>query len=383
MSLTESTNAQILVVEDDPAVREVVGGVLESYGYRVTSAANGQEALTALGNGRPDLILSDVRMPQLDGFGLLKAVRENPRWFNTPFVIVSGKTQTSDVRMGMTLGADDYVTKPYEPENLHRTLEVRLERARKLRRVEKRQQEFLLRTLPHELRTPLTGILGYSELMVAAADLGAGLSNEELKEYGEGIKLSGERLYSVVKNFLLWAQIEGTRSLAGGNLLQMHKEYISKSGLQSVCQTLGSAYGRLNDFRILDFDDVAISVAVPGFITIAQQLIDNAFKYSLPGQRVHVSCEITASMATLVVRDYGRGMSQEDIAKVDVFRQFNRLKNEQQGLGLGLALAASFAEVSGGSLELRPEAQGVTARLSLPRCVAIAPAAGGTALSIV
>lgn len=357
----------ILVVEDDPNVRTAVCGLLESFGYSVRVAGDGREALLELEHGTPDLILSDIRMPHMDGFGLLKAVRESPAWFNIPFVIVSGQGDSADRRMGMRLGADDYVTKPYEPSDLEAAIGVRLDRSRKLRATEVRHQDFLLKTLPHELRTPLTGIMGYSELLVAAADEGGTLTNAELREYGEGIKISGERLFKIVKSFLLWAEIEAARFRGSGGAYTMQQEQVSRSDLVSICRIIGTSYGRPSDAVVKDFEGVTVAVAVRGVSAVVGALIENAYKHSLPGQPVEVSCLITASTATLIIRDHGRGMSREQIARLGLFRQFDRARHEQQGLGLGLAVAASFAEVSKGQLELFPEERGLSARLTLPR----------------
>lgn len=373
---TPSTASSILVVEDDPHVRAVVCGLLESFGYTAAAAENGQEALAALSHGAPDLILSDIRMPGMDGFALLKAVRESAVTFNTPFVIVSAQSDTADIRMGMALGADDYVTKPYNPGDLHATLSARLERARRLQGAEQRQRDFLLRTLPHELRTPLTGIIGYSDLMVSAAKHGLDLSREELQEYGEGILVSGERLLKIVQSILLWGQIEAARGAGGAH--KVYRESILQHELAKICQTQGQLYGRPADGKVSAFPDVEVAVTVPGFITVATDLIENAYKHSLPGQSVEIACTTTATTATLTVRDHGRGMNREEIARVGLFRQFERTKHEQQGLGLGLAIAASFAEVSGGRLDLEPEDRGLSARLTLPRFAAGRPRAIAT-----
>jgi len=109
---------RVLLVEDEPDVRSVAEAILHTFGYTVTAVANGAEALDAMDEAQPDLILSDIRMPVFDGFQLLQRIRADPVWNQTPFIILSAKAESADLRMGMSLGADDYVTKPYSSREL-------------------------------------------------------------------------------------------------------------------------------------------------------------------------------------------------------------------------------------------------------------------------
>src|ERR1035438_7501386 len=111
MTMSEAP-IRVMLVEDEPDVRTVAEGILCSFGYAVTAVANGAEALEAMEVAQPDLILSDIRMPIIDGFQLLQKIRADPVWHQTPFIILSAKAESADLRMGMSLGADDYVTKP-------------------------------------------------------------------------------------------------------------------------------------------------------------------------------------------------------------------------------------------------------------------------------
>src|SRR5580658_5592446 len=136
---------RVLLVEDEPDVRYVAEAILSSFGYTVTAVANGAEALEAMGEAQPDLILSDIRMPVFDGFQLLQRIRADPVWNQTPFIILSAKAESADLRMGMSLGADDYVTKPYKPHDIRKTIEIRVQRARQVSEAIANNQRFLTR----------------------------------------------------------------------------------------------------------------------------------------------------------------------------------------------------------------------------------------------
>ncbi len=117
---------KILVIEDNQDVRENLSELLVLSGYDTVTAANGKEGVKAALRDSPDLILCDVMMPELDGYGVLRILSKNPGSLHIPFIFLTAKTELADVRRGMTLGADDYITKPYDDVSLLDTIEMRL-----------------------------------------------------------------------------------------------------------------------------------------------------------------------------------------------------------------------------------------------------------------
>jgi DNA-binding response OmpR family regulator len=124
-----ATQETVLVVEDESSVRQTISLILQEEGYRVLEATNAEAALSLLQHGSPDLILSDVMMPGMNGFAFYLRVRSNPDWSQIPFIFLTARDQKADVRFGMGLGADDYLVKPFEPEDLLIAVQVRLARA--------------------------------------------------------------------------------------------------------------------------------------------------------------------------------------------------------------------------------------------------------------
>jgi len=123
----------ILVIEDNVNVRENTSELLELAGYQVVSAENGKEGLDMAKKNNPDLILCDIMMPELDGYGVRRALENIPELAGVPFVYLSAKSEKSDFRMGMDLGADDYLTKPFTGDDLLKVVAARIKKSKQIK----------------------------------------------------------------------------------------------------------------------------------------------------------------------------------------------------------------------------------------------------------
>ena len=124
---------KILLIEDNQLIRENTAEILELANFKVYTADNGKKGVEAALENKPDLIICDIMMPVLDGYGVLHLLRKNPFMQNTPFIFLSAKTERGDLRKGMDLGADDYITKPFEATELLNAVESRLKKADSLK----------------------------------------------------------------------------------------------------------------------------------------------------------------------------------------------------------------------------------------------------------
>jgi len=119
----------ILVIDDNKDIRENTAEILELAGYKTFTAENGKKGVETALKEKPDVIVCDIMMPELDGYGVLHLLRKNPEGQNIPFIFLTPKTERSDFRKGMEMGADDYVTKPFEGIELLNAIEMRLKKA--------------------------------------------------------------------------------------------------------------------------------------------------------------------------------------------------------------------------------------------------------------
>jgi DNA-binding response OmpR family regulator len=191
----------VLVIDDDDAVRSVVVDTLTHFGFAAREAKDGKTGILMASETPPDLIICDVRMPGMDGFQTLAALRDLPETSNIPFIFLTAAQDKHNLRRGMISGADDYVTKPFTCEELLDAVTTRLARQTELKCDIYRRAERLRKDVDHllsqELARPLNGILGVAaDLMRAPATL----APDEVSANARRIQDSAARLSQLAKS---------------------------------------------------------------------------------------------------------------------------------------------------------------------------------------
>lgn len=143
MTNKENEKKRILIIEDNLEVRENLMEILELSNYEVHAAENGVLGVEAALKNTPDIILCDVMMPELDGFGVLRILSKKPQTSDVPFIFLTAKAEKTDMRKGMNLGADDYITKPFDDVELLDAIEMRLRKSERLRQIPDKSQNTL------------------------------------------------------------------------------------------------------------------------------------------------------------------------------------------------------------------------------------------------
>ena len=360
---------KILVIEDEEAVRENIMEALEDIGgFEVVGAANGRLGLEAARTHLPDLILCDVMMPQLNGFSVLVELQKDRGMARIPFIFLTARAEREAMRQGMTLGADDYITKPFEPVELVTAVNTRLAKQATLATAYERQLEELrhniVMAIPHELRTPLAGIIGGAEILQMA---GESIESEELIEMTGMIIESGRRLEHLIENYIVYAQIEllGSDSQKVQQLRQ--SETVNPDQvIRAVVLEKAQAVNRTVTLQ-LHAADVVLPMANDNLQKVAAELTDNAFKFSPPNTPVTITTGVEYSTFRLSIVNEGRGMTTEQINSVGAYMQFGRRLYEQQGSGLGLIISKRLVELHGRQLNVESVPQETTyISISLP-----------------
>ncbi len=361
--------AQLLVVEDEPTVRQNLTELLEAEAFVVQSAANGAEALGILERFVPDLVICDVMMPVMDGHTFLRRIQEQPHLAGIPFIFLTAKVDPTDLREGLNLGADDYLTKPFTRDQLLHAVRLRIRKQEAVDAKFSKQLESLRSnisgSLPHELRTPLTGIIGFAEFLLEDLE---NIPPADVRQYVTYILQSGKRLHRLIENYVTYSDLQ-VRKIRGWNLGQRpvgDRDISVLEVLTQVAQTVAYEFDRPDDL-IIQVEDVGIRVPEKEFERLFAEVIDNAFRYSQPDQLVRVSAKTEEGTLVTTIMDNGIGFTREQLGAIGAFMQFDRGKHEQQGSGLGLVIARELAELHNGSLHITSsEGVGTTVVVRLP-----------------
>ncbi len=340
---------KILVIDDEAEMRLLLTKALERAGYEVIDTASGRSGLELALQENPDLVLCDVGLPDLSGYEVLKSLRARPDAASLPLILVTGLADLQGMREGMRLGADDYVPKPFDLEELLALVAARLRKAEALRR-EAEDKAKTLRShismmLPHELLSPLSGIIGLADIL--RDDTGQ-LHAAEAAELGRDIQRAGERLHRLIRNFLIYSQLE-LMAAEPDRLEALRRSMPSqlRRVLGEVAERLADKHARRADL-ILELATAEVAISDQNLAKLCEELIDNAFKFSDPGHPVEVRVRVTGDVAWLTVADEGCGISDEIMRSLHETHQFERLFAEQRSTGLGLAIAVKLAELHGG-----------------------------------
>ncbi|MBN1259310.1 MAG: response regulator [Anaerolineae bacterium] len=361
----------ILVVEDHQLLLEAIEDLLKVAGYEVSTAANGNDALELMRRFTPDLILSDITMPKMDGYELYETVRENPEWIRIPFIFLTARGERRDVLKGKALGAEDYIVKPFDTEELLVAIDSRLGRAQAIQRASDQEFEHLkqqiLNVLSHELRTPLTYISGYTDL---ALDDVESLTPDQLQEFLLGIKRGADRLTRLVKDMLLVVQIDTGRAAEEFSLFSTVRDDLGALVRQVVLTYQSRAKESGVTLGVILPEHMSpVRVHDEYFCNALGRLIDNAIKFSLKSPKsVTVQVRSNDKWVEVVVIDRGVGIANADLKSIfKRFQQFDRDTMEQQGAGLGLFIAQSLVNLHEGELDaVSQPGEGSTFTLRLP-----------------
>ena len=360
----------ILIVEDNTVIRKALESILKKYGYNVIIAVDGQEALTIVSGQVPDLIISDIMMPNLNGYEFYKLIRDMPDLGIVPFIFLTALDAEKEVRQAKELGVDDYLTKPFTKEDLICVVKGKLKRKAQIKSSTSKEIEDLkkdiIMTLTHEFNTPLTIIRGFTSLLLRN-DLY--LEKNELKELLNCIKAGGDRLGELISDFTAMIEIES------GFLDREVALLYKKNNINSIIDSLKykftsntsardiEIYCNLNqDLPLFNFSDKHISMAI-------EKIIDNAIKFSNKEKTIiKINTDKEKDSICIEIEDNGPGIAEHEFENIfKKFYQINRRTIEQQGAGVGLTISKAYIEANSGNISVESkEGEGAKFIITLP-----------------
>jgi signal transduction histidine kinase len=380
-----TSDARIIVADDNADMREYLTRLLGRQ-WRVTAVADGAQALSLALANPPDLVLSDVMMPNLDGFALIRALRDDPRTASVPVVLLSARAGEGPRVAGLAAGANDYLVKPFSARELLARVSTHLElgrlrraadalfaereqllvREREARReVEQasRAKDDFLAMLGHELRNPLAPIVTALQLLRLRG-------NDPAEREHTIIERQVTHLTTLVDDLLDISRITQGK-------IELKRETVEMSVVVARAVEIASPlFEQRRHVLVVDvpLHGVTAFVDPTRFAQIISNLLTNAAKYTEVGGRTVVSAESTAGAVTLTVTDNGIGIAEEMLPRIfDIFMQERQASDRAQGgLGLGLAIVRSLIQMHSGTVSASSGGRGAgsTFVLRLPAVVA-------------
>ncbi len=357
---TAAATAKVLLVEDQDDLRENLAEYLRLEGYDVVTAANGRLAFDHAIAFLPEVIVSDLAMPEMDGRQLFRALREHVSTADIPVIFLSAWADRQNVRDGMQLGASDYITKPFRVEEVTAAIETQVKAARRRREALEANRDDvglrLVRRLPHELLTHLNGILQSSQKL---ATIDSGLRQEDAAELGRSIYVNARRLQRAMENLLMHISFLSRNgssctpvSLCGASQLLL----AVTSGVLEICSMLDMPAERVR----ISGEAKDAPIRPEDLQKLVMELVENALRFSPRESIVDVQLGGAEEGFVLCVTDQGCGIPASEIAALSSLRRFEPERTDQHGLGLGLTICHSIMESCGGSLLIESREGGPT-----------------------
>lgn len=345
---------KILIVDDVMSNVLLLKVLLTNEKFAIATASNGRQALEQVEKENPDLVLLDVMMPDMSGFEVAQHLKSNPNTADIPIIFLTALNSTADIVKGFQVGANDFISKPFNKEELiiRVTHQISLVAAKRLilSKTEELQRTIagrdkLYSVIAHDLRSPMGSIkmvLNMLILNLPSEKIGA-----EMYELLTMANQTTEDVFSLLDNLLKW-----TKSQIG-KLNVVYQDVDLVEVTDGVIEIL-SMVASLKKIRIHEMkpEKMMVNADIDMLKTVVRNLLSNAIKFSKENSEVLVKMEEVDGMAVVSVQDYGCGISEEGQKKLlhtdTHFSTFGT--NNEEGSGLGLLLCKDFVVKNGGKL---------------------------------
>lgn len=352
-------NGNLLVVDDNEMNRDVLSRRLTRRGHCVTLAEGGHRAIELVRSNSFDAVLLDIMMPDIDGLEVLRILREDYSISELPIIMVTAKSQSSDIVTALELGANDYVTKPLD----FAVVLARLQSQIALRRLTQIKDQFL-RIASHDLKNPLALILGAAATLPAILPVGAPMT-EATHEILSRIHVRAREMKKIIEDFLDFQALEDGQietSLETVDLNQVAQGMVEANEEYAAGKSIDLAFEPGEDLPGVSADAARVGQVVQNFV-------GNAIKFSPPDTCVVVRTRVEDGSAIFEVCDAGPGLTDEDLERA--FGKYARLSNTPTGseksTGLGLYICKQLIDLHGGRIGVHNNSgPGATFWFSLP-----------------
>ena len=371
------TPSSVLIVDDNSKNLQVLADILRAKNYRVATSKDGFKALNFVSKRKPDIILLDIMMPDMDGYEVCRRLKDDANTRDIPVIFISALTDTADKVKGFQAGGVDYITKPFQKEEVFARVDAHLKLKRAQEDLKKANYELktanttkdkLFSIIAHDLRSPIGSLSGILEVITDDPEL---LDPDQQAEYLRQLRDSVKNVGLLLENLLYWAGSQrGT--------IEYQPQFINLAQVVDVNIRLLSniasekSIGLISDIPV----DAAVYADENMVMTIIRNLISNALKFTTESGEIRISAQKTDNMTTLCIADTGIGITEENLKKL--FRQDEHFTTygtkKEKGSGLGLLLCKEFVERNQGEIWVESEeGQGSRFFFTLPNITELVP----------
>lgn len=345
---------KILIVDDVMSNVLLLKVLLTNEKFAIATASNGRQALEQVDKENPDLVLLDVMMPDMSGFEVAQHLKANPKTADIPIIFLTALNSTTDIVKGFQVGANDFISKPFNKEELiiRVTHQISLVAAKRiiLNKTEELQRTIagrdkLYSVIAHDLRSPMGSIKMVLNMLIL--NLPSEKIGDEMYELLTMANQTTEDVFSLLDNLLKW-----TKSQIG-KLNVVYQDIDVVEVVDGVIDIFNMVAGMKKiTIREEKPEKLAVSADIDMLKTVVRNLISNAIKFSNENSEVLVKLEAKDGMAVVSVQDHGCGIDEEGQKKLlhtdTHFSTFGT--NNEEGSGLGLLLCQDFVVKNGGKL---------------------------------
>lgn len=339
------SKALILVVDDVTANIQILGNILHCEEYQVIPATSGQQALKLAKKRLPDIVLLDIMMPEMDGFEVCAALKEDEDTRHIPVIFLTAKSEMEDVVKGLDLGACDYITKPFNSKELRarvRThLELKFHKDSLLN--SNNEQQKLLHMLCHDLANPVGAILSTVETLDDEP------MSPSLAEAVELIAAAAKNANDVIELVREMRLLEKKEPKLG-------KVHLRKAVEESFALLSRKFQDKSVSFRLDIAPDIQVKAEKRSLVnSVISNLLSNALKFSFHGGEIAVDCEPRDGHVLLRVKDDGVGIPEELLNIIFDETQFTSRRGTEgeKGTGFGMPLVRKYINAYGAKIEIK------------------------------
>jgi len=331
---------KILLVEDEEQIRTTLYELLTLNNFEVKTDEDGAKAIESLKTWIPDVIVSDIMMPNCNGYDFYKTLRKNQKYNHIPFIFLTAKKGEEELNKANLIGVDAFITKPFKTDDLIGIIETKIKRNHEIKNnydfLEIKFDDFII----HEIYSPLKKILGLTNHLNEDKKLYENLKNIDI------IKNSAQKLNRTFTNIISYQRL-----ISNNYDFQVEAEI-------EVQNCFSEIYEQIKDDSkrkfIVNLKKSSVSISRQDLLIVIHEMIDNAIKFSNEDDTIVVNGNISANRRfyVLSIKDTGIGFSEKQIKQIGPFVQFYNKDEEKRGLGLGLFISKKIIQNYHGKLRI-------------------------------